>query len=345
MSIWRWLAGRRRAEEDLAREIEANVAERADDLIDQGLSAADAQAQARREFGNRTLSIERSREVWIAPWLSSIWQDLRYAARSIARQPGFAMSVIGILALGIGPIAALFTMFNGSLLRPWPVRDPSSIAIVRPIPGPREQYGSLLERRVPLSPRPHRAFTHLATWTPGGGPVVYRKTKVSVQSNFVSANYFDMLGVGMHIGRGFLPEEEDYASPRAVAIISERLWREHFGAPASIIGETILVYDSPFTIVGVAQTGFFDVETNIRRDLWMPRPSLALVFGDRDQNLKMLADPRGGSNAVAGRLAPGVSRAAAKAELDVLSGQFRRTIPMDAHGFTLRRHTSDHQRP
>ena len=308
MSAWRWLAGRRRAEEDLAREIEANVGERADDLIDQGLSAADAQAQARREFGNRTLSIERSREVWIAPWLSSIWQDLRYAARSIARQPGFAMSVIGILALGIGPIAALFMMFNGRLLRPWPVRDPSSITIVRPIPGPTEQYGSLSNVEYRYLRDHTRAFTHLATWMPGGGPVVYRKTKVSVQSNFVSANYFDMLGVGMHIGRGFLPEEEDYTSPRAVAIISERLWREHFGAPASIIGETILVYDSPFTIVGVAQTGFFDVEAHVRRDLWMPRPSLALVFGDRDQNLKMLADPRGGSNAVAGRLAPGVSR-------------------------------------
>lgn len=63
MSIWRWLAGRRRGEEDLAREIDAHVAERADDLIDEGLSPADALAQARREFGNRTLSIERSREV------------------------------------------------------------------------------------------------------------------------------------------------------------------------------------------------------------------------------------------------------------------------------------------
>jgi len=163
MSIWRWMAGRRRAEEDLAREIEANVAERADDLIDQGLSAADAQAQARREFGNRTLAIERSREVWIAPWLSSVWQDLRYAARSIARQPAFATSVIGILALGIGPLAALFTMFNGSLLRPWPVRDPSSIAIVKPIPGPREQFGSLSNVAYHYLRDHTHAFAHLTT--------------------------------------------------------------------------------------------------------------------------------------------------------------------------------------
>jgi hypothetical protein len=88
MSAWRWLAGRRRAEEDLAREIDAHVAERADDLVELGLSAADAQAQARREFGNRTLQIERSREVWIAPWLSSIWQDLRdrlFGSRGLLR--------------------------------------------------------------------------------------------------------------------------------------------------------------------------------------------------------------------------------------------------------------------
>lgn len=204
------------------------------------MSAADAQAQARREFGNRTLSIERSREVWITPWLSSVWQDLRYAVRSIVRQPGFAVSTIGILALGIGPVTALVTMFNGRLLQPWPVRDPGSIAIVRPIPGPKQQYGSLSNVEYRYLREHSRTFTHLAAWMPGGGPVVYGKTNILVQSNFVSANYFDMLGVRMHMGRTFLPEEEDYTSPRAVAVISERLWREYFGAPASIVGDTLL---------------------------------------------------------------------------------------------------------
>jgi predicted permease len=336
MSAWRWLAGRRRAEEDLAREIDAHVAERADDLIDQGLSAADAQAEARREFGNRTLSIERSREVWIAPWLSSIWQDLRYAARSIVREPGFAASAIGILAIGIGPVTALVTMFNGRLLQPWPVRDPSSIVNVRPIPGPKQQYGSLSNVEYRYLRDHTRTFTHLAAWMPGGGPVIYGKTRIDVQSNFVSANYFDMLGVGMHMGRGFLPEEEDYTSPKAVAVISERLWREYFGAPASIIGDDILVYGRPFTIVGVAQAGFFDVEAHIRRDLWMPRSSLALMpFGTFEAQIKALADPLHGGEQVAGRLAPGVSPATAQAELAVLGRQFLSTVPLDAHGYTL----------
>ena len=340
MSAWRWLFGRRGADAELAREIDAHIAERVDDLVDEGVSEADAQSQARREFGNKTLQIERSREVWIAPWLSSVWQDLRYAARSVVRQPGFAVSVIGILALGIGPVTALFSTFNGRLLRPWPVRDPSSIAVVKPIPGPKEQYGDLSNVEYRYLREQTRTFTHLATWMPGGGPISYGTTNVDVQWNFVSANYFDMLGVRMQMGRGFRADEEDYTSPRAVAVISERLWREYFGAPASILGDTILVYGHPFTIVGVAEAGFFDVEWHIRRDVWMPRPSVAVAlasFGSPAAQLKSLADPRrGGVERAAGRLVPGISRAAALAELNVLGRQFRSTVPMDAHGYTLR---------
>ncbi len=336
MKARRWLF-RRPAEDELRREIAAHIAERVDVLIDDGLSEADARRQARREFGNPALTVERSREQWIAPWLSSIGQDLRYALRSFARQPGFTISVIGILALGIAPVTMLFTVLNATLFKPWPVRDPSSIAVVRPIPGPREQFGSLSNLEYRYLRDSSRTFTQLAAWMPAGGPVAHGATKVDfIQSNYVSANYFAMLGVGMYIGRPFLPEEEDYTSPRAVAIISERLWREYFGASPSIIGDSILVYDRPFTVVGVAQAGFFDVD-RVRRDLWMPRPSVALMpFDPGGAQLKALADPRGnGSEQVAGRLAPGVSRDAARAELDVLSRQFRRDAGLDGYGFTL----------
>lgn len=336
MSAWRWLFGRRPAESDLRREIEAHLAERVDDLIEGGMNDAEARTQARREFGNRTLQIEQSREVWIAPWLSSLRQDLHYAVRSFARQRGFTASVVGVLALGIAPVTALFTLFNASVLKPWPVRDPSSLAIVKPVPGPREQFGSLSNLEYRYFRDHTRAFTHLATWMSGGGPIAYGSTRVDfIQSKFVSANYFDTLGVGMRLGRTFLPEEEDYTSPRAVAIISERLWREQFGASPSIIGDTVRVYDRPFTVVGVARAGFFDVDS-VRRDVWIPLPSNALIFVG--SYLKVLADPRGGGGGVqqvVGRLSPGVSQAAARAELDVLGRQFRRANGIDAYGYTL----------
>jgi len=339
MSAWRWLFARRPAEAELRREIDAHIAERADDLIDEGMSPADAQARARREFGNRARPIEQSREVWIAPWLSAIRQDLRYAVRTFARQPGFSFSAIAILAIGIAPVTALFTILNVTVFKPWAVRDSASIAIVKPIPGPREQYGSLSSLEYRYLRQHSRTFAQLATWMPGGGPIAHRDARVEfIQSNYVSANYFEMLGVGMRLGRAFLPEEEDYTSPRAVAIISERLWREYFGASPSIVGDTVLVYDRPFTVVGVAEAGFFDVD-HIRRDLWMPRPSVALMpFDPNGAQLKALADPRGnGMQQVAGRLAPGVSREAARAEIDVLSRQFRRGNGLDATGVRLLR--------
>jgi predicted permease len=337
MSAWRWLFGRRGADHDLAREIASHIAERVDDLIEDGWSEADARAQAHREFGNRTLQIERSREVWIAPWMSALWQDARYAVRALLRQPTFTLGAILVLALGTGPVTTLFTVFNTTVFRPWPVRDPSSIAIIRPIPGPKEQYGSLTNLEYRYFRDHSRSFVNLATWIPGGGDVAYGKTQVFAQTNFVSANYFDMLGVRMHLGRGILPEEDDYTSPRAVAVISERLWREYFGRPAGIVGETLLVNGYPFTIVGVAEPGFFDIEAEMRRDVWMPRTSTALMFGRRDAELATLSDPRAASGIqrVAGRLAPGVTRTAALAEIEVLGGQFRSAHGLDSHGYTL----------
>ena len=337
MSVWYWLFGRRGAADELGREIDAHIAERVDDLMDGGSTYEDACARARREFGNRTLHIERSREVWIAPWTSALWQDARYAVRALRRQPAFTLGAILVLALGTGPVTTLFTIFNTVVFRPWPVRDSSSIAIVRPIAGPKEEYGSLTNLEYRYFRDHNRSFRNLATWIPGGGDVTYGTTQVFAQTNFVSANYFDMLGVRMHIGRGILPEEDDYVSPRAVAVISERLWRDHFGAPAGIVGETLLVNGYPFTIVGVAEPGFFDIDTQIRRDVWMPRTATSLMVGRRDAELRSLSDPRAatGIQRVAGRLAPGVTRAAALAEIEVLGRQFRSAHALDGYGYTL----------
>lgn len=106
-----------------------------------------------------------------------------------------------------------------------------------------------------------RSFTHLASNIRGGSPVGREDGALfaNVQSNYVTANYFDALGIGMAAGRGFLPEEEDYQSPKAVAIISERLWRDCFGSDPATVGRSIRVGDHLRTVVGVAARGFSDV--------------------------------------------------------------------------------------
>lgn len=344
MSRLRWLFRRRHTKDELAREIDAHIAERVDDLIEGGVSPENARTIAMREFGNSTLQIEKSREVWIAPWLTSIWQDLRYAVRSLARQPGFTVTAVGILAVGIGLVTTLFTVINGVFLRPWNARHASSLAIVVQRSATGGVPSGLLTSPEYRYLREHsRSFTHLASWTrgesliPGEEPVEYGSTATHARSTFVSANYFDTLGIGVQVGRTFREEEENYGTPHAVAIISDRLWRDYFGASEAMLGDAIRVRELPFTVIGVAARDFRGPDIGVPIDLWMPLPSVALLHSATPGNdwLQQLADPTSKQSSVIGRLRPGITRAGAAAELTVLSQQFRTSLSLEPYGISL----------
>ena len=119
---------------DLAREIETHRALKADEHRGRGLEARDARDAAARDLGNITLMREDARGVWLAPWLQSVWQDLRYAAASYRRQPWFALGALVILALATSLITVAFAFADAAFLRPWRVDDPSSVAILRTTP-------------------------------------------------------------------------------------------------------------------------------------------------------------------------------------------------------------------
>ena len=162
-------------------------------------------------------------------------------------------------------------------------------------------------------------------------------TLATVQSKYVTANYFDALRIGMTMGRGFLPEEEDYQSPRAVAVISERLWRTHFASDPGLVGSPIRISDQTVTVVGVAERGFVDVRGSIRVDLWLPMPTLALAHNGKyfAEWQRSFDDPRAASGQVFGRLRKGVRPEEALAELNLLSRQFRSAHGMEAPGLRL----------
>jgi predicted permease len=273
------------------------------------------------------------------PWLVSFSQDVRYVLRTIRRQPVFSASVVLILTLGIGLVTALFTAFNAAVLRPWPVPDPSSIVVIKPRPAGDEQYGTLSNLEYRYFREHARSFTHLASNIPGGSAVGRSDGTMlaRVQSQYVTANYFDALRIGMARGRGFLPEEEDYRSPKDVAVISERVWRQYFASDPGLVGGRIRVGEQMVTVVGVAEPGFADVRGNIRVDLWLPLTTVAIAH-DRKysaEQLRRFDNPRQTSGQVFGRLRPGVTPEEAGAELDVLSRQFRSTHAMAAPGLRL----------
>jgi len=337
MTWWRQIVGRARADSELAQEIQAHIAERVDDLVERGMSSDEARRTALQEFGNPVRCLEDSRAVWLIPWLVSVGQDVRYVLRTIRRQPVFSASVVLILTLGIGLVTALFTAFNATVLQPWPVPDPSSIVVIKPRPASNERYGTLSSLEYRYFREHARSFSHLASSLGGGGSVGHSDGTMfaTLQSQYVTANYFDALRIGMTIGRGFLPAEEDYGSPKAVAVISERVWLEYFASDPGVLGSPIRIGDKTVTVVGVAARGFAGVRGTIRDDLWLPLPTVATGLGAADW-LRTFDNPRRTSSSqVFGRLRPGVTTEEGLAELDVLSRQFRSTHAMEAPGVRL----------
>ena len=164
MNWWRQIVGRARADRELAQEIQAHIAERVDDLVERGMSPDEARRTALLEFGNPVRYLEDSRSVWLIPWLVSVGQDVRYVLRTIRRQPVFSASVVLILTLGIGLVTALFTAFTATVLRPWPVPDPSSIVVIKPRPASNEQYGTLSSLEYRYFREHARSFSQQPVW-------------------------------------------------------------------------------------------------------------------------------------------------------------------------------------
>jgi len=180
-----------------------------------------------------------------------LWQDLRYAARMLRKQPGFAVAAVLTLALGIGANSAIFALVEATLLRPLPFPDPERLVMVweRTEASPRGRVAPL--NLVDWNNR-NRTFDLIAGFAPNVGGMVMSGadgTAETVTRQWVTAGFFDALGVGAVAGRTFLPSE-DIQQARAV-VLSEAFWRARFDADPSVVGTDIRLDGSPWTVVGV----------------------------------------------------------------------------------------------
>jgi len=268
-------------------------------------------------FGNATLAREDARAVWIWPWLESIWQDAVYALRTMRREPGFTITALLALGSAIGINTSLFTIFNTVALHPWTVRDPSQVVMLhRFVPEGGEDF-AIAEYRY-LAEHSN-SFAGLIAMRNG--------ERVKIQDEqlnltYVSGNYFRVLGVGMERGRGFLDQEDRVGAPIAVAVISHDLWQNRLGSDPDIVGRELRFDDIAFTVVGVTPAGFAGTNP-LRNDIWIPMPAKRLLRPNDPSVNAWLTSAEYCCAPVAGRLAPGVTRARAQAELAILSDQFR----------------------
>jgi predicted permease len=298
---------------DLDEEIAAHLALAAADKQEEGADAEAAQHETRREFGNVALVKDRTREAWGWVWLERLLQDARYALRQMRKSPGFAAAVIGTLALGIAAATTMFTVVDHVLFPSLPYPHPSQLVDV--IEG--TNGGGYWESVPYLDIATWREHTHsfeqIAYYDYSSGRNFLGGPTASTEVSFllVSPNLFKTLGVQPQFGPGLpdAPETFDKGARGNTVVLSDSAWRTIFAADPHIIGKTVQINGKPHIVTGVMPRGFAFPYQFAMPQVWAPTP---LGAADEVRNSNT---PEYG---VIARLRPGITSAAALAELTTL---------------------------
>jgi predicted permease len=256
-------------------------------------------------------------------------QDLRYAIRQIQNAPGFAITVIATLALGIGANTAVFSVMNAVLLRLLPVREPKQLFYlthanmppgVGNIDDSRYTYGINVYNRLREDRSAFSAVIAYAPLSENKTAVRFADTPEEIEANEVSGNFFSALGVGMAAGQPFTSADEDQHSQ--VAVISDGYWTRRFNRDPNLIGKPIFVNGVPFTLIGVTAAGFYGVESGgSATDLWVPlqnRPELNAWGVPATSQNTLYSSPNWWSLLLMARLKDGVTQQQALARMNPL---------------------------
>jgi predicted permease len=321
---------RRRLERDLEEELQFHLAKRAEKNRALGIGANDAKAAARRRFGNVTLVKEDCRETWTFTWFETLWQDVRYAARILAKTPGFGAVVIFSLALGIGANTAVFSAMNALLLRALPYEHPETLATVwttqKTNPGLEDDLPLIAE--VTDWKKQNHVFADIAGISVSGR---YMLTGVGepgpVLTQWATQNFFDLVGVQPALGRVFRTEEsqEEFQT----VVISNVFWKRRFNSDPNVLGKTFRIDGVVSTVVGVMPAGFtgfapwYGSDTEGKpTEVWTPiNPGSERLAKRSDHWIMAVA-----------RLKPGVTVAQAQVEMDVIALGMEQAYPESNKG-------------
>ena len=251
--------------------------------------------------------------------MRTLWQDIRFGARTLLKSPGFTLVAVASLAVGIGANTTIFSLVNAALLRPLPlVRDESRLVDVNRTRPNGDRFAQVSYPDY-LYFRDHAdVFDGLAAYdfTPlslsAGGEAE------RVRGMLASANYFDVMGVKPARGRFLLPDEDRAPGGAGVAVISHQLWQRRFGG-GEVVGRQVSINGHPFTVVGVAPEGFKSPFIYLAPDVYLPLTAQAQAMPGSD----LLGDRGAGWLGLRGRLKDGASVEQAQATLSVLAGQLQ----------------------
>jgi putative ABC transport system permease protein len=294
---------RRRRERDLEEEIRSHLRMAAEDRADRGVNPADAERTARREFGNVALVKDVTRDMWPGGWLDRLAQDVRFAVRLLHRNPGFALSAILTIALGIGANTTVFTIVDHVLFRPPPYLAGDRLVQVTGLNRPGGSGGNNLNAHRILGWQAQDVFERLEGFGPQQFDVSGDGPPERISGYTVTTGLFSMLGVSPEIGRAFGPED-GRPGDEPVAILGHNVWVRRFGASANAIGARLRLNDAVHRVVGVMPPHF------LNRDDGVLVP-FDLVSHDGDGVVSNLIG--------LGRLREGVTAASAQERADALA--------------------------
>jgi predicted permease len=245
---------------------------------------------------------------------------------------------LATLGLAIGVNTSFFTFYNAVTIRPWPVKDPAWVVKIATFDprGGQPGVGGLGAVESQYLAAHTRAFSGLAFIHTEFVHFGFEAFGKASYAQFVHADYFRLLGVEMQLGRGFLPEDDRIESPEAVAVLAFHIWRDRFGSDPEIMGKRVHLEETPVIVVGVAPESFTGTtEGGFRPDVYLPLPALLALYPDDSWARDLLTKANYCCAFMLGRLAPGIARDQAAAELAVLDRQFKSQFGAPGRGFIL----------
>jgi putative ABC transport system permease protein len=312
---------------DIEEELRVHVQMETETNIKRGMPPDEARAAALKSFGNLGRNTELGYDVRGGGWLETLWQDLRYGARMLLKNPGFTLITLLTLALGIGANTAIFSVVNGVLLSALPYKEPERLVMAwadRPIT--QAQTG---QADAPVAMADfvdwrdqNQVFEQMAAMFARRINLTGRGQPEAVGVLRTSASLFPLLGTRFAAGRAFLPEE-DRAGADRVVVISHALWQRRYAADPNLFGQKITLNDEAYTVIGVTAPDFQfprkgEVPGIARTvDLYLP-----LAFTPEEMNNRM-----GSFLRVIARLKPGVSLGQASSEMNAIARRLTEQYP------------------
>lgn len=327
------LGRRGKVDAEIEEELRAHVEMAVEDGVRAGLSEEEAQRRARVRFGNPVTVKERTVGADAALGLENLWRDVKFALRQMRKSPGFAVTAVLTLALGIGATTAIFTLVQQVMLRSLPVVKPEELWRIGDVveccysdgytqgsDHAQNDWSLFSWEAYRLFRANTPGFEELAAFQPGEGnaELALRRAGSAAAAEtgngeYVSGNFFQTFGISAWRGR-LLTDDDDREGAPPVAVMSFHTWQEKYGADPSVVGATYEINGHAFTIAGIAPPGFFGakIDTDAMPDFWLPLATEPLIAGGSTR----LKDPRAAWLDLIGRVRPGTSPKALEAQLE-----------------------------